>query len=134
MASSFRSRLLVADDDPEWRKIIASLLECHCDLVGIVERGDQVLEAAQRVFPDVITLDISMPGESGLHALPRLRATFPSAIIIIVSNTATEVYMEEAFVRGADGYVEKGRVRSHLVNAIASAQDQRHQEVWGRPA
>src|SRR5437868_3855368 len=102
-----RIRLLVADDNAQWRGIIAGILETDYDLVGFAVRGDEVLEAAQRLRPDAITLDVAMPGESGLKVLPRLRALFPNAIIVIVTTCATLLFKEAALARGADGYVEK---------------------------
>ena len=88
----------------------------------------KIVEVAQSSLPDMITLDIAMPGQSGLHALPRLRSMLPHAIIVVISNTATPVYMEEAFARGADGYLEKGGgLLSSLPQTITSARQQRHQ-------
>ena len=51
-----RLRFLVAEDDEEWRNIIVHILEVDYDLAGVVERGDQILEAARKFLPDVITL------------------------------------------------------------------------------
>lgn len=76
MSLPSRLRFLVAEDDEEWQKIIVHILEVDYDLAGVVERGDQIIDTAQRFLPDVITLDVSMPGQSGLQALPRLRAMF----------------------------------------------------------
>lgn len=131
MDSSDRSRLLVVDDNAEWRSIIAGILEPDHDLVGVVERGDQIIEAAGRLCPDVITLDVSMPGGSGLNALPLLRALCPQAIIIMVSVTSTPLYMQEAFARGANGYVDKGRVRSDLMKTVAAARDRKSSSTQG---
>ena len=66
-----------------------------------------------------------MPEESGLNALPRLRAALPAAIILVVSANATPLYVHEAAIRGADGYVEKITARSDLVNRIASVRESR---------
>lgn len=118
-----RTRLLVADDNAEWCGIIERLLEHDHEVVGAVARGDHIMEAANRLCPNLITLDVSLPGESGLLVLPRLRKACPHAIIIIVSATSTAVYREEAFLRGADGYVEKGRAFSQLATAIASVRN-----------
>ena len=119
-------RLLVVDDNAVWCETIARLLETNHELVGTVGRGDEIMESAERLCPDVITLDVSMPGESGLNVLPRLRKACPRAIIIIVSATATPIYREEASLRGADGYVEKRRVDSELLSTIASVRNTGH--------
>lgn len=118
-----RLRFLVAEDNEQWRDIIVHILEVDYDLVSVVERGDQIIEAVQRLRPDLITLDISMPGQSGLNALPWLRAALPTAIIIVVSATATPSYIQVASLRGADGYVLKSRVLSDLMSTVASIRD-----------
>ncbi len=128
MQSPPRLRFLVAEDNLEWQKIITQILEIDCDLAGVVDRGDQIVDVAQKCLPDLITLDIAMPGQSGLQALPRLRLLLPHPIIVVISNTATPVYMEEAFARGADGYLEKGvRLLLSLPQTITSARQQHHQ-------
>jgi len=114
-------RVLVAEDNAQWRSIIAGVL--NAGHVDYVERGDRILEAAEKLHPELITLDVSMPGQSGLNVLPRLRTLLPHAIIVIVSATATPLYREEAFARGANGYVEKTRVHSDLLRTIASARE-----------
>lgn len=115
-------QLLVAEDNAEWRHIIACILEPDCDLAAFVERGDQILEAAQNCGAELITLDVAMPGESGLNVLPRLREMLPKAIIVIVSSTTTPIYKEEAFARGADAYIEKGKVSSDLLATIQAVR------------
>ena len=69
---------IVADDKPQWQNIIVGIFQADHDLVGVVERGDQVIEAAHRLCPDVITLDVAMPGPSGLNALPRFWGCIPN--------------------------------------------------------
>ena len=118
-----RPRLLVVDDNPVWRETITRILEANHELVGTVVRGDDIMESAERLCPDVITLDVSLPGMSGLNVLPRLRKACPRAIIVIVSATATPIYREEASLRGADGYVEKRWVFSDLLSTIASVRN-----------
>lgn len=128
MSSTPRLRFLVAEDNQEWQDIIVHILEIDYDLAGIVERGDQIVDTAQKCLPDLITLDIAMPGQSGQQALPRLRSMLPHAIIVVISNTISSVYMEEAFARGADGYLEKGvRLLLSLPQTITSARQQHHQ-------
>ena len=128
MSTVPRLRFLIAEDNLEWQKIITQILEIDYDLAGVVDRGDQIIDVAQKCLPDMITLDIAMPGQSGLQALPGLRLLLPHAIIVVISNTVTPVYMEEAFTRGADGYLEKGvRLLLSLPQTITSARQQHHQ-------
>ena len=126
MSRPSRLRFLVAEDDEEWQNIIVHILEADYDLAGVVERGDQIIDTARKFLPDVVTLDVSMPGQSGLIALPGLRSMLPNAIIVVISSTATPIYIEEAFARGADGYLEKGSsVLSELMATITAARDRR---------
>ena len=128
MSTVPRLRFLIAEDNLEWQKIITQILEIDYDLAGVVDRGDQIIDVAQKCLPDLITLDIAMPGQSGLQALPGLRLLLPHVIIVVISNTVTPVYMEEAFARGADGYLEKGvRLLLSLPQTITSARQQHHQ-------
>ena len=80
------------------------------------------MESSERLCPDVITLDVSLPGMSGLNVLSRLRKACPRAIIVIV-RLLPPIYREEASLRGADGYVEKRRVFSDLLSTIASIRN-----------
>ncbi|HEX6545617.1 MAG TPA: response regulator transcription factor, partial [Bryobacteraceae bacterium] len=93
--------LLIADDSAEWRVIIARILEQICSVVGFATRGDDVVRQATELQPHVITLDVSMPGISGLQLLPELRSAMPKAVIIIVTITSDQLYMDEARKRGA---------------------------------
>lgn len=123
-----RLRFLVAEDNEEWQNIIVHILEVDYDLAGVVERGDQIVDTAQKFLPDVVTLDIAMPGQSGLQVLPRLRSMLPNAIIVVISITDTPIYMEEAFARGADGYLKKGGgLLSSLTEIVTSARHRHHQ-------
>jgi DNA-binding NarL/FixJ family response regulator len=73
---------------------------------------------ATELQPHVITLDVSKPGISGLQLLPELRSAMPKAVIIIVTITSDQLYMDEARKRGADGYVLKRNALADLIPAI----------------
>jgi len=103
-------RILIADDDPGWRQVLTRVVEPDCSVVAYVERGDEVAAAAEFHRPDVITLDIGMPGKSGLKALSEIRELLPDALIVIVTSSIDPRYREEAVRRGADAYIAKSRV------------------------
>jgi len=113
----------VADDHEDWRYIVTRTLQAEYDVIGYAERGDEVIATACALRPDVITLDVSMPGQSGMDVLPGLRAALPETIIVVLSSTVTRLYSEEAFERGADAYIAKDRVLSDLPLAIATARN-----------
>jgi len=115
-----RMNALVVDDDASIRKIVAKLLtKGGFDVVGEAADGAQALEIAARLLPDVITLDDSMPGMSGLAVLPQLRKTLPNAVIVMLSMHMQ--YEEHARRGGADAYILKICAVDELIPAIRSA-------------
>jgi len=95
------------------------LIEGGFDVIGQAADGKQALEMAARLIPDVITLDVSMPGMSGLEALPGLRPKLPGAIIVML--TMNRQYEEQARREGADAYILKNRALQELIPAIRAA-------------
>lgn len=120
-----RPKALIADDGPLWQQVISQILEREYDVVAVVGDGRYVLETARLTQLDLITLDVSMPGISGLMLLPALRKTFPEATIIVVTTKNSDVYVDESYARGADGYVAKAKVMTDLLPAIGSASTRR---------
>jgi len=113
-----KPRVLLADDHTLVLDGFRKLLEDHCEIVGAVEDGRALLEAAERCQPDVITLDISMPQLNGIDAARRLRKIAPQAKLIFVTMHADQAYISEAFKSGASGYLLKRSAGSELVQAI----------------
>jgi two-component system, NarL family, response regulator DesR len=118
---------LIADDNSEWRAAIARMLGPGYDVVCQIAHGDQVIASASRFKPDFVTLDISMPGTSGLKLLPRLRTLLPNATIVILSTNSDDLYIQEAYRRGADSYVLKTRAWRDLIPALESGRLARQQ-------
>ena len=104
------------------RAALRGLIKQECDIVGEIDNGYDVLPAAQELRPDVILLDISLPGTSGLVLLPMLRSSLPGATILILTNHAERAYVDEAFARGADGYILKADVPDKLLLTIRNAR------------
>jgi DNA-binding NarL/FixJ family response regulator len=113
-----RPRVLVADDHSVILAGLYSLLKADFDVVGAVEDGRAALEAAQRLKPDVIIFDISMPLLSGFEAAARLRKMVPKTKIIFLTMHGDVAFLKEAFRAGASGYVTKRSAASELVTAI----------------
>ncbi len=114
--------VLIADDSPEWRSAIAEILHPAYPVVRQVGRGDEVIAAASLIDPDLITLDVSMPGISGLNLLPRLRTLFPNTTIVIVTTNSDRLYVAEAYQRGADAYILKANAQRDLPPALQNAR------------
>ncbi len=116
-----RPRVLLADDHRIVAEGLRLLLEPEFDLVGIVEDGRQLIEAAARLRPDVIVVDVTMPHVSGLDALPRLKAELPGVKIVFLTMHGELAYARRALAGGADGFVVKHSATGELVLAIRAA-------------
>ena len=113
-----RPRVLLADDHMLVIDGLRRILEPECEVVGVVEDGRSLLAAAERLQPDIILLDISMPLLNGVEAARKLRKTVPAAKLIFVTMHADATYVNGAFRAGASGYVLKRCASMELVSAI----------------
>jgi len=112
------TRMLLIDDHALVLEGMRQLLESEFTVVGTGDSGQALLEMAPRLLPDVVLLDVSMPGLNGFEAAQRLKALVPNVKIIFVTMMTEPVYISEAFRRGANGYVLKQCAAAELVNAI----------------
>jgi DNA-binding NarL/FixJ family response regulator len=113
-----KPRVLLADDHTLVLEGFKKLLEEHCQVVGSVEDGRSLLDAAKRLRPDIVVLDISMPQLNGLDAARRLRKMVPQARLIFVTVHADQDYVNQAFKAGASAYLLKRSAGSELRQAI----------------
>lgn len=97
---------------------LRNLLERHYDLVGTVQDGQSVVNAARRLQPDLVLMDVAMPVLNGLQAGHRLREQLPTIKLLYVSMYADTPYVEEALRIGASGYVLKRSGWEELSRAI----------------
>lgn len=113
-------RVLVADDHTIVRTGIRHVLESDAgfDLVGEAGNTGEALTLAERLRPDVVVVDISMPGESGLQLAARLRSGIPEARVLILSMHDNAEYVLESLRAGASGYLLKDTAGTELRNAI----------------
>lgn len=111
-------RVLLADDHTLVLEGFRRLLEEHCDLVGTVEDGRTLIEAAERLQPDLVLLDISMPRLNGIDAARILKKQYPAIKFIFVTMHADPSYVNEAFKAGASGYLLKRSAAQELTHAI----------------
>lgn len=115
-----RWRVLLADDHALVRAGIRSLLNAlpQVDVVGEAGSGDEALALTRNLHPDVLLLDISMAGMSGLEALAALRAEESTTRIIILSMHAEQEYVAQALRVGAEGYLLKDAAPAELEIAL----------------
>jgi DNA-binding NarL/FixJ family response regulator len=111
---------MLVDDHALVREGIRQILEKEPDItvIGEAERGDLALELLNSLQPDVMLLDVRMPGMSGIETTRRVRAAFPKIRVLILSAHAD--FAVEAFRAGASGYVLKSAHSSELVAALRS--------------
>lgn len=113
-----KPRILLADDHMLILDGLRNLLERHYDLVGTVQDGQSVVNAARRLQPDLVLMDVAMPVLNGLQAGHRLREQLPTIKLLYVSMYADTPYVEEALRIGASGYVLKRSGWEELSRAI----------------
>jgi DNA-binding NarL/FixJ family response regulator len=102
------ARILIVDDHPLTREALSSLLGAHgFDVCGCASDGAQAILEAARLRPDVVLLDLSMPGLDGLGALPRLREAAPDSEVVVLTASGTEENLLAAIRAGAAGYLLK---------------------------
>ncbi len=113
-------RMLIADDHAVLRSGLRMLLDAQIDIkvVGEAGTGSQVLSLAEALQPDLILLDLSMPGLGGLEVLPLLRKVAPRSHILILTMHDDDSYLRQALRDGASGYVLKRAADTELLAAI----------------
>lgn len=102
-------RVLVADDHPLFRKGVASLLSAEpgFEVIGEAANGQEAIEKARDLMPDVILMDVSMPGVNGLEATQRIKQEIPYVRIVILTASDEDQNLFEAIKHGAQGYLLK---------------------------
>ena len=109
-------RIIVVDDHPLTRDALSSLLaQGGFDVVGEAADGSEAIDLAQRLQPDLVLLDLSMPGLDGLSALPRVRAAAPGCEVVVLTASGTEDNLLSAIRGGAAGYLLKSEPPERIV-------------------
>lgn len=112
-------RLVIADDDPAIREILRTLIESlGARVVAEADNGRVAIQEVQRLHPDVLLLDVSMPVMGGFAAARFLRENEPQLPIIIVSQCSQKAYAEEAIDLGIKAYIAKGSLATELEPAL----------------
>lgn len=103
-----RPRVLIVDDHLSVVKAIRRVLALECDVVGSVADGSAVLDAAQRLQPDVIVLDLNLPNVSGLVACRQITQVNPKTKVIVFTAMNDPDIRQRSFEAGASAFVFKG--------------------------
>jgi DNA-binding NarL/FixJ family response regulator len=112
-------QILIVDDHPLTREALSGLLvQNGFDVVGSASDGEGALEAAARLQPELVLLDLSMPGLSGLEALPRIREAAPGCEVVVLTASGTEENLLGAIRGGAAGYLLKSEAPERIVEFL----------------
>lgn len=122
MTACEQSRVLLVDDNEAMLARASAVLSCGCVVVGSARSGPAALDAARRLQPDVIVLDISMPGMTGLEVAESLRAAGCTAALVFLTVHEEEEFVRAAAAAGGMGYVVKPRLASDLMVAVREAR------------
>jgi DNA-binding NarL/FixJ family response regulator len=117
----YRPRVLLAEDHAETAERLRKLLRVEFDVIAWVEDGRALVDATERLTPDVIVADIAMPGVDGIAATTLIRHHDPNARIVLVTVHAEPMLVEAGLAAGALGYVLKDTAGDELVPAVHAA-------------
>jgi len=120
-----RLRVLIADDHPGVVRAVSRLLAMSYDVVGSVADGSGLLEAAQRLQPDVIVLDMNLPDADGLKACYQITQEHPAMKVIVFTAMDEPDVRQRAFEVGACAFVNKLSSVETLLAAVKSVDDNR---------
>jgi DNA-binding NarL/FixJ family response regulator len=113
-----RLRVLVADDHRAMRDSLVQLLSRDFDVVGAVGDGLSVVTAAERLAPDLLVLDIAMPGLTGIAAAARLKEIGSTAKVVFVTMRHEREFVRESLALGDVGFVVKDHLVTDLLPAV----------------
>jgi DNA-binding NarL/FixJ family response regulator len=119
------TRVLLVDDSEAMLARATRVLSPGCEIVGAVKDGRAALEAAKTLQPDVVVLDISMPGMTGLEVAACLRQNGITSAVVFLTVHDDEEFVQAARNAGGTGYVVKLRLASDLMLAVQEARDGR---------
>lgn len=112
--------VLIADDSDLFAAALEAVLtgEEGIEVVGSAGDGEEAMRLAGELRPQVVLMDISMPGVDGFEATERIRAELPEVCVLVLTGSAADADVRRAHEAGASGYVTKDRIAEELVHAI----------------
>jgi DNA-binding NarL/FixJ family response regulator len=115
-------RLLVVDDESLFRQALVRLLrdERGFEVVGQADSGPESCRQAEVLQPDVVLMDLRMPGGDGVDAVRSLKRNRPEMAVLVLTSFESDAYIQEALSAGADGYLLKGSSPEALIASIRS--------------
>lgn len=116
--------VLIADDHDLFAESIEAFLgtEQRIDVIGRAANGEEAVQLADNLHPDVVLMDISMPVMDGFAAAARIRSALPQTCVLFLTGSNSPADVARAREAGGSGYVTKDRIASELVEAIVAAE------------
>jgi DNA-binding NarL/FixJ family response regulator len=113
-------RVLIADDHRLFAEALRAILgsDGRIDVVGLAASGDEAVEKSKELEPDVILMDISMPGLNGVQATREILATQENIQVLMVTGSDSRQDVDAARTAGAAGYITKDKIAAELIGAI----------------
>jgi DNA-binding NarL/FixJ family response regulator len=115
-----RTRILLADDHALTLECISAILAPHYEIAGTAVDGRALVEAALRLKPDLIVVDITMPQLNGIDAARQIKASLPGIKLLFVTMHSSSAYVKAALDAGGTGYVLKSAIGEELLDAVAA--------------
>ena len=114
-------RIALADDHVLMRDLLSAMLSTAAgyEVVAEVSTTSEVIEVCERLQPDLLVLDVNMPGQSGIEAIPAIKNIAPQTRVLVCCSAVNQRELTDALGAGADGFMEKTSSRSDFVEAIA---------------
>ncbi len=120
--------VMLVDDDPAFLRILKMLLHTHygdkVDIVGTANSGEECLNLAQVLTPQVVLMDLNMPGIGGLQTIPLLHILFPEMHIIALTCDDREKSRQAVLAAGGSDLIPKSDLKTYLIPAIEWAKEQ----------
>ena len=125
MKRNLRKKVFIVDDSPVVRERLATLLSDlpSVEIVGQAEIAFEAISATRRLKPDVMLLDISMPGGSGIHVLEMVKKERPAPLVIMLTNFAHEQYRQKCLQLGADYFFDKSTEFEKVLSVLNPVQE-----------
>jgi DNA-binding NarL/FixJ family response regulator len=115
-------KVLIADDHEVVRRGLVSMLAgSEVKIVGEASNGDEAVKLVKKLKPDVVLLDVRMPGKDGLAALEAIRAAVPAVRCVMLSTFDNPSYVARAVAAGAHDYILKSSTRREVIDSIVGA-------------
>ena len=114
------TRILLVDDFEPWQHLVLWLLESEADLqvISTAVDGTEAVQKAEELKPDLILMDLSLPGMNGLKATHQIRVTSPGSKVLFLTDYSEPDIVQAAFNAGASGYVLKSDFKTDLIPGV----------------